>query len=210
MRWILAGVLSIVVLPAAHPALAACISNKCQDADAIERARELIQDTCGCTRSGQTHSTYKKCVQSTLKLANLTALIPQKQCRKLIKKCESTSICGKLNAVVCCTLKKNDKVKSSIVGSADKCKGSACGALLGYYGTSDACAEDGTCAGPKPKRRLRSLFMGRTPKKGTTKDTNNTKKRQKIPDSAGFSFRVFRVFRGFLKRAETGVPSRGG
>src|SRR4029453_2595622 len=49
---------------------------------------------------------------------------------------------------VCCTLKKNGTLKASIVKSATKCKGSACGALLGLYSTFDACATDGTCAGP--------------------------------------------------------------
>ena len=47
-----------------------------------------------------------KCVKSTLKLANLTALIPEKACRKLIKKCENASICGKPNAAVCCVAKE--------------------------------------------------------------------------------------------------------
>ena len=39
------------------------------------------------------HGKYVKCVKSTLKLANLTALIPDKACRKLITQCESASIC---------------------------------------------------------------------------------------------------------------------
>jgi hypothetical protein len=178
MQWILAGVLAVLVLPATHPALAACISTKCQDAAAIERAREMIQDTCGCTRSGQTHGTYKKCVQSTLKLANLTALIPTKPCRKLIKKCENASICGKLNADVCCVLKKKNKVKASIVGSADKCKkGSACGALLGFYSTFDACAADGTCAGPKPTTTTTSstttTTMGSSPSSAFLEEAAN-------------------------------------
>jgi hypothetical protein len=185
MKWILAGVLAVVVLPATHPALAACISTKCQDADAIERARELIQDTCGCTRSGQTHGTYKKCVQSTLKLANLTALIPQKQCRKLIKKCENQSICGKLNADVCCVLKKKNNVKSSIVGSPDKCKkGSACGALLGYYSKFDACAADGTCAGPKPTTTTTAAPTTTTATPTTTTTSSTTTTTMGSPSSA--------------------------
>ena len=64
-------------------------------------------------------------------------------------KCESASICGKPNAAVCCTAKKNGQIKATIVNSAAKCKkGSACGALLGFFSTSDACDTDGTCAGP--------------------------------------------------------------
>jgi phosphatidylinositol-3-phosphatase len=130
--------------------LAQCVNAKCPDADAIANARSIIQETCGCTREGQTHGTYTQCVKSTLKLANLTALIPNKRCRKLIKQCENASICGKPAAAVCCVRKKkNGKIKASIVGSAAKCKkGSACGALLGFFSTSDACADDGTCAGP--------------------------------------------------------------
>jgi hypothetical protein len=105
----------------------------------------MIQETCGCTRSGQTHGNYNKCVKGTLKLANITALIPDKPCRKLIMKCESASICGKPNAAVCCKLNKKSQLKSSIVGSASKCKGSACGAMLGLFSKFDACSTDGTC-----------------------------------------------------------------
>src|SRR5262249_13861748 len=48
-----------------------------------------------------------------------------------------------------CVLKKNGKVKSSIVGKAAKCKkGNVCGAALGFFSTFDACDPDGTCAGP--------------------------------------------------------------
>jgi hypothetical protein len=128
---------------------AACVSATCQDTTAIEQARATLQDTCGCTRSGQTHGKYTKCVKSALKLADLTALIPEKACRKLIMRCEKASICGKPNAAVCCVAKASGKVKASIVGTPAKCKkGSACGALLGYFSTLDACAADGTCAGP--------------------------------------------------------------
>src|SRR5262249_24335827 len=63
--------------------------------------------------------------------------------------CENASICGKPNGAVCCSLNKHNQVKASIVGSASKCKkGSACGAMLGLYSKFDACATDGTCAGP--------------------------------------------------------------
>ena len=132
----------------AAPAVAECTNTKCTDAAAIAQARATIQETCGCTRAGQTHGKYAKCVKSTLKLANLTALIPDKACRKLITQCESASICCKPNAAVCCTLKKNDKLKASIAGNATKCKGSACGAFLNLFSKFDACATDGTCAGP--------------------------------------------------------------
>ena len=149
-HWLYAGALAALMISAPAATVSAdCINAKCQDTAAIEQARETIQDTCGCTRAGQTHKKYKKCVQLALKLANLTALIPKKSCRKLIKKCESASICGKLNAVVCCVVKKNTKVKGSILSSPSKCKkGSPCGAVLGFYSTFDACAADGTCAGP--------------------------------------------------------------
>src|SRR5262249_12136802 len=91
----------------------------------------------------------KMCVKGSLKAENLTALIPQKTCRKLIMKCENASICGKPNGAVCCSLNKHNQVKASIVGSASKCKkGSACGAMLGLYSKFDACSTDGTCAGP--------------------------------------------------------------
>jgi len=149
MKCTFGGVLAALLLSSvASPAFAQCVNAKCTNSAAIENARAQIQSTCGCTREGQTHGKYQKCVKKTLQLANITALISQKPCRKLIMKCESASICGKPNAAVCCTLKKNGKKKASIVNSATKCKGSACGALLGFFSTSDACDTDGTCAGP--------------------------------------------------------------
>ncbi len=150
MKCLYGGVLAALLLSAlATPAFAACVSAKCTDASAIEQARGVIQTTCGCTREGQKHGTYAKCVKKTLMAADLTAIIPEKPCRKLIMKCENSSICGKLSSAVCCVAKKNGKVKASIVNSATACKkGSACGALLGLYSTFDACAADGTCAGP--------------------------------------------------------------
>jgi hypothetical protein len=150
MRWIVlaaaASFLSPVVAP---PAFGACVNGKCSNLAVIEQARQMIQSSCGCTRSGQTHNKYKKCVKTALRAANLTALIPQKTCRKLIMQCENASICGKPNGAVCCSLNKHNQVKASIVKSASKCKkGSACGAMLGLYSKFDACASDGTCAGP--------------------------------------------------------------
>ena len=149
MRSLYGATLAMLLLSLqASPVVAGCTNTQCTNAAAIAQARATIQETCGCTRAGQTHGKYNKCVKSTLKLANLTALIPDKACRKLIMQCESASICGKPNAAVCCTLKKNGKLKASIAGKPTKCKGSACGAFLGLFSTSDACATDGTCAGP--------------------------------------------------------------
>src|SRR5262245_6139713 len=150
MRYLCGGVLAALLLSSlATPAFAACVNAKCTNSAAIENARGVIQTACGCTRSGQTLGKYKKCVKSTLKAANLTALIPDKACRKLIMKCEASSLCGRLSSAVCCSTKKNGQLKASIVKTATKCKkGSACGAMLGFYSTFDACAADGTCAGP--------------------------------------------------------------
>ncbi len=151
MRSLIVGTFAaLLALSLATPAFAACTNAKCTDSAAIETARAMIQSTCGCTRTGQTHGKYVKCVKGALKLADVTALIPDNACRKLIKKCESGSICGKPDAAVCCVRKPSGAVKTSIVGSPTKCKkGSACGAMLGLYSTADACdAADGTCAGP--------------------------------------------------------------
>ena len=151
MKWLQAAALAPLLLSvtAAPEVLAACVNAKCSDTTAIESARRMIQATCGCTRVGETHGNYEKCVKSTLKTPDLATLIPEKACRKLVMKCESASICRKPNAAVCCVLKKNGKVKSSIVGKTVKCKkGSACGASLGFFSQFDACASDGTCAGP--------------------------------------------------------------
>src|SRR5262245_30295116 len=147
MKSLYGGILAVFVLSSlAAPAFGACVNDKCTDSASIEKARSMIQSTCGCTREGQKHDKYVKCVKGALKVADVTALIPQKPCRNLILKCEKNSICGKPDAAVCCTTKNNGQVKASIVKTASKCKGSPCGALLGLYSTSDACATDGTCA----------------------------------------------------------------
>src|SRR5262245_39710290 len=150
MRFVYGGALAALLLSSLPTSASAqCVNAKCTNAAAIDQARGIIQSTCGCTRAGQTHGTYQKCVKKTLAAANLTALIPDKPCRKLIMKCESKSICGRTTSSVCCAVKKNGTLKKSIVKTATKCKnGSACGALLGLYSTFDACSADGTCAGP--------------------------------------------------------------
>src|SRR5262249_47558769 len=137
MRWfMIAALVTVSFRATVPPAFGACVNTKCSDTASIEKARQMIQATCGCTRSGQVHGKYETCVKKTLKLADITAIIPQKPCRNLIKKCESASICGKPNGAVCCSLNKHNQVKASIVGSASKCKkGSPCGALLGLYST---------------------------------------------------------------------------
>src|SRR5262249_26139991 len=178
MRYLCGGVLAALLLSSlATPAFAACVNAKCSDSAAIENARGVIQTTCGCTRSGQTPGKYKSCVKSTLHAANLTALIPDKPCRKLIMKCETSSLCGRLSSDVCCVLKKNGKVKASIVKTATKCKkGSACGAMLGLFSTFDACAADGTCAGPPtttatPTTTTTTLPLGGSVLKGALTST---------------------------------------
>jgi hypothetical protein len=166
-----AGLAVLLLSARTTPALAACVNANCTDTTAIEQARNTIQSTCGCMRAGQTHGKYTKCVKSTLKLANLTALIPQKACRKLIMRCENASTCGKPNAVVCCVAKANGKVKASVVGTAAKCRnGSACGALLGFFSKFDACAADGSCAGPTTTSTSSTTLAG-TPSTTTTSST---------------------------------------
>src|SRR5262245_2596307 len=146
MRFVYGGALAALLLSfLASSASAEWVNAKCTNAAAIAQARGIIQSACGCT-SSQTHGTYKKCVKGQLKLANLTTLIPDKPCRKLIMKCEAQSICGRTSFSVCC---KAGKHNGSIVKTVVKCKnGSACGALLGRYNTSVAYSADGTCAGP--------------------------------------------------------------
>jgi hypothetical protein len=173
MRCLYGGVLAALLLSGlATPGFAACVNAKCTDSTSIENARGVIQSNCGCTREGQTHGKYEKCVKSALKAANLAALIPDKHCRKLIMKCEASSICGKLSSAVCCATKKNGQIKASIVKSAAKCKkGSACGAMLGLYSTFDACAADGTCAGPPTTTTTTTLPSGGAVLKGALTST---------------------------------------
>src|SRR5262249_14877237 len=63
-----------------------------------------------------------------------------------VMRCESKSICGEPDAVVCCRMKKG-KLLASIRKSAARCKNAtACGASLGLYSTFDACGATGACA----------------------------------------------------------------
>jgi hypothetical protein len=129
------------------PALATCVSKKCPDATVVQQARETIQQTCGCMQGGQTHRRYMKCVKNALKPAKLAAIGLQRPCRNAVMRCESSSICGQPDAVVCCKTKKSGKVAASMRKSAANCKsGIACGASLGLYSTFDACNSTGTCA----------------------------------------------------------------
>jgi hypothetical protein len=132
---------------ATSPALAACVSKQCPDATLVQQAQVIIEEMCGCTRAGQTHRGYMKCVKTALRDERLTALMQQRPCRNVIMRCAKSSICGKRDAVVCCQTKKSGKVVASIRKSA-KCKnGRACGASLGLYSTFDACDTTGVCAG---------------------------------------------------------------
>ncbi len=55
-----AGAVGLALIAASAPAaFAACVSDKCPYAASIDEARGIIQDTCGCTREGQTHGTYR-------------------------------------------------------------------------------------------------------------------------------------------------------
>ena len=129
-------------------ARAGCIDARCADEASIESARAFLESTCACSDPGQAHQKYRKCVRNSLKLPSVTNLLPEKRCRALVLRCESASICGKPNAAVCCTLRRNGEVRASVVGSPAACrKGTACGAALGLFTTSDACAADATCAG---------------------------------------------------------------
>src|SRR5262249_15124709 len=148
MSWLHAGAVAVLLVSGAtSPALAACVSKKCSDAALVEQARVSIQQTCGCMQAGQPHRAYMRCVKRMLKAAELPALKLQRSCRNVVKRCESKSICGNPDAVVCCRTKKSGNVVASIRTSATKCKkGTACGATLGLYSTFDACSATGTCA----------------------------------------------------------------
>src|SRR5262249_31551590 len=139
MRWhwaVTGPVVALLIRAPVAPALGACVDARCPDGASIESARALLQSTCGCTSQGETHQKYKRCVKSSLDLPALTALLPEKRCRALVVRCERASICGRPNAAVCCVLKKNGRVKASIVASPATCrKGNACRAALGLFGT---------------------------------------------------------------------------
>jgi hypothetical protein len=141
-------VIALLLHGVGSPAHAACTDPRCTDAVSIDSAQALLESTCGCAEAGQTHAKYTRCVKTSLKLPSVMNLLPEKHCRELMLRCERASICGRPNAVVCCALRKNGDVRASIVGSPAACrKGTACGAALGLFTTTDACAADATCAG---------------------------------------------------------------
>jgi hypothetical protein len=143
MSWLHAGVVVVLLASGAtSPALATCVSKKCSDAALVEQARVSIEQTCGCMKAGQPHRAYMTCVKKALKETNL-----KRPCRNIALRCESKSICGNPEAVVCCRTKKSGKVVASMRTSTALCrKGTACGASLGLYSTFDACGTAGACA----------------------------------------------------------------
>src|SRR5262249_44947552 len=148
MSWLHAGaVVGLLASGATSPALATCESKKCSAAGLVERVRVSIQRTCGCMKAGQPHRAYMTCVKKVLKEGQAPELHLERPCRNIVLRCESKSICGNPDAVVCCRTKKSGKVVASVRKSTAQCgKGTACGASLGVYSTFDACAPSGTCA----------------------------------------------------------------
>jgi hypothetical protein len=148
MSWLQAGAIVVLVASGAtSPALASCVSKKCSDAALVERARVGIQQTCECMKAGQPHRAYMTCVKKALKEAQGPELNLKRPCRNIVLRCESKSICGNPDAVVCCRANKSGKVVASMRKSTAQCrKGTTCGASLGLYSTFDACGTTGTCA----------------------------------------------------------------
>jgi hypothetical protein len=148
MGWLHVGVVVVLLASGAtSPALPSCVSKKCSDAALVERARVSIEQTCGCMKAGQLHRAYLTCVKKALKETQLPDLNLEPPCRNIVLRCESKSICGNPDAVVCCRTKKSGKVVASMRKSTALCrKGTACGASLGLYSTFDACGTTGTCA----------------------------------------------------------------
>src|SRR5215475_4698228 len=123
MSWLHAGVVVVLLASGAtSPALATCMSKKCSDAALVERARVSIQQTCECMKAGQPHRAYMTCVKKALKEAQLPELTLKRPCRNIVLRCESKSICGEPDAVVCCRAKKSGQVVASIRKSAARCK----------------------------------------------------------------------------------------
>lgn len=135
------------VLAGIGTASAACVSTACPDAAAIQAARDVVQDRCGCGQRGQSRAQYAKCAKRTLRAADHAALSLSKSCRNMVMRCERESVCGDPESVVCCKRKKSGEVVRSIRPSAARCKGTACRAAPNVFSTFDACADDGSCAG---------------------------------------------------------------
>src|SRR5262245_47605343 len=108
--------------------------------------RAQINVRCPCeTQSSQ--KAYKKCYKQVIKNSSLN-----KQCKKAATMGAKFSTCGRQGAVVCDKKnKKGTKITCTIAKSADKCKGSACGAFVSCADACPANTSGGGCA-PPPTR----------------------------------------------------------
>jgi hypothetical protein len=83
-----------------------------------------------------------KCVQGEIKGAVKAGTLP-KACKKVVRRCEGDSTCGRPGAAVCCQLTARGAVKAQVMKKPERCKANACS---GPPSTEDACKPDASCA----------------------------------------------------------------
>ena len=135
--------LVVVVLVTGRLCFAACGDDP-GDAAAVAAARAALDAACPCA-AAPTHGAYASCARGIL--AAESSLRPE--CRSLLGRCASRSICGRPGAVTCCRKRPSGEYQCSIKRSADRCTpapgGSACVGV--FESCCDACAVGGCIPG---------------------------------------------------------------
>ena len=182
MGWILAGVLAVVLLPARIPPWRRASPRSVRmrmPSNARERSSRTraaapapVKRTAPTRSACRARSSWPTSPPSSRRSS---AASSSRSARTRPSAESRTPPCA-------ASLKKNNKVKASIVGSPAKCKkGSACGALLGFYSKFDACAADGTCAGPKPTTTTTTAPTTTAPPTTTTRPPHRPPRRRRRP-----------------------------
>src|SRR5262245_27465527 len=115
---------------AASPVHAKCDPTTEPNKIDIANARAAVAANCDCAGATVTHGSYKSCAAHQAK-----AVLTNKSCAGVVKKCASRSTCGKPRAVTCClTTPKGTKCKI-------KKDASHCTAKQGTVGTCTSCCD---------------------------------------------------------------------
>src|SRR5262245_26942109 len=143
-----------LLLALAPGARAVCVDPKCPDQVALDKLRYDIGKACDC-ETATSHKKYMKCVNGAIKAAVKDGSIA-KQCKKVVKRCEGDSICGRAGAAVCCELSTVGAVKAKVVKKPEQCGGTVCQA---NPSTADACKPDASCAPlVRPFKNIQQVF----------------------------------------------------
>jgi hypothetical protein len=129
-----ARVVLLAVLATAGLGYAKCDPSTDRDRSDIANARPAVAANCDCT-GATSHAAYVSCAAQ-----QANAVLTNKSCAGVVKKCASHSTCGKPNAVTCCI--------TTAAGTKCKIKKDAahCTAKQGTVGACTSCCD--ACPAP--------------------------------------------------------------